>query len=187
LVIHDVVFNTDSPDLVFWVSIVVDIQTVSIAIASAGVFAAAIYYIWQIRHQTKLRETDLMMRLYSILTDKEFQRDYGKIFRCEFEDYDDFVKRYGSLFDEKSEQELELKESFSKVLNTGEMLGLLLRRKVVGADFLYEVFPGLGLWEKVKPVVEGERKRHGIPRIFECFEYYYNEMKKREQEGVKNG
>jgi len=30
-----------------------DIQTVSIAIASAGVFAAAIYYIWQIRHQSK--------------------------------------------------------------------------------------------------------------------------------------
>jgi len=56
------------------VSIVVDIQTISIGVASAGVFAAAIYYIWQIRHQTKLRETDLMMRLYSILTDKEFQR-----------------------------------------------------------------------------------------------------------------
>jgi hypothetical protein len=36
--IHDAVFNTNSPNLVFWVSIVVDIQTVSIAVASAGVF-----------------------------------------------------------------------------------------------------------------------------------------------------
>jgi hypothetical protein len=29
----------------------IDIQTVSIAIASASVFVAAIYYIFQIRHQ----------------------------------------------------------------------------------------------------------------------------------------
>jgi hypothetical protein len=49
----------------------VDIQTVSIAIASAGVFAAAIYYALQIRHQTKLRETDLLVRLYSTFTNKE--------------------------------------------------------------------------------------------------------------------
>jgi len=33
----------------------VDIQTVSIAIASAGVFAAAVYYILQLKHQTKIR------------------------------------------------------------------------------------------------------------------------------------
>jgi len=163
----------------------VDVQTVSIAVASASIVLAAIYYIWQIRHQTKLRETDLMMRLYSILTDKEFTRDYGKVFRCEFKNYDDFVKRYDSLYD-NSEQELELKESFSEVLNTGEMLGLLLKRKVVGADFMYEIFPALGIWEKIKPVVEGERKRYNNPRICECFEYYYNEMKKREQKLQKS-
>ena len=33
----------------------IDIQTISIAIASAGVFVAAIYYILQIRHQSKVR------------------------------------------------------------------------------------------------------------------------------------
>jgi hypothetical protein len=55
--VYDVVFNTNSPNLVFWVSRMVDIQTVSIAIASAGVFLAAIYYILQIRHQTRIRQT----------------------------------------------------------------------------------------------------------------------------------
>jgi hypothetical protein len=39
LVIHDAVFNTDSPNLVFQVPSIVDIQTVSIAIASASVVA----------------------------------------------------------------------------------------------------------------------------------------------------
>jgi hypothetical protein len=159
----------------------VDIQTISIAIASASVALAAIYYIWQIRHQTKLRETDLAIRLFSILNDREFGKDYGRVRHCEFKDYDDFVKRYGSIWDWDSEKELELKSSFGQVLNTAELFGFLLKRKAVDADFLYEVFPGLGLWEKVKPVVEGERRKYNVPGMFEGFEYYYNEMKKREQ------
>jgi len=159
----------------------VGIQTISIAIASAGVFAAAIYYIFELRHQTKLRETDLMMRLYSIITDKELQNDSLRVAHCEFEDYEDFVKRYGSLFDQKSEQELKFRQSFIQVLNMGELLGSLLKKKLAGADFLYEFYSGVKLWEIAKPVVEGERRKHNDPRIFECFEYYYNEMKKREQ------
>jgi len=185
--VYDAVFNTDSPNLVFWVSIVVDIQTVSIMLASASVIAGVIYYAFQIRHQAKMRQTDLAIRIYSIMTDKELQKDYGRVFRCEFENYDDFVKRYGSLLDEKSEQELELKQSFVNVLNMGEFFGSLLKKKLADADFLYELYSGIRLWEKAKPVVEGERKKYNDPRIFEWFEYYYNEMKKREQKSVKNG
>lgn len=163
------------------------LQTVSIAIASVGVFLAAVYYILQIKHQTKLRETDLAIRLFSMLNDREFGRDYGRVRHCEYEDYADFVKRYGSLYDwGQTERELELRESFGRVLNTGELLGFLLKRKAADADFLYETFPALGLWEKVRPIVEGERKKYSVPRMFECFEYYYNEMRKIEQKGVKN-
>jgi len=59
-----------SPNLVFWVSIVVDIQTASIMLASASVIAGVIYYALQIRHQShmiqqqnKIRETDLLIRI----------------------------------------------------------------------------------------------------------------------------
>jgi hypothetical protein len=61
---------------------VVDIlllQTVSIAIASAGVFVAAVYYILQIRHQTKIRQTDLVIRLYSTYGSKEFQEAWATV------------------------------------------------------------------------------------------------------------
>jgi hypothetical protein len=50
----------------------VDIQTISIAIASAGVFGAAVYYVLQMRHQAKARQTDLIIRLYSLVGSKEF-------------------------------------------------------------------------------------------------------------------
>jgi hypothetical protein len=53
------------------VSIVVDIQTVSIAIASASVVAGVVYYALQLRNQTKIRKTDLLVRLYSTMTSKD--------------------------------------------------------------------------------------------------------------------
>jgi len=65
----------------------VDIQTVSIVIASAGVFAAAMYYILQIRHQSKLRQTDLAMRLYSTWQSKEFSEATLKVWNLKFKDY----------------------------------------------------------------------------------------------------
>ena len=50
----------------------VDIQTVSIAIASASVVAGVVYYALQLRHQAKARQdmvkarhADVFMRLYS--------------------------------------------------------------------------------------------------------------------------
>jgi len=50
----------------------VDIQTVSIAIASASVVAAGIYYVFHLRNQTRARHTELVMRLFSIFGSKEF-------------------------------------------------------------------------------------------------------------------
>ena len=54
------------------VTVVVDIQTVSIAIASASVVAGVVYYALQIRHQAKMRQTDFIVRLYSTYGSKEF-------------------------------------------------------------------------------------------------------------------
>ena len=74
----------------------VDIQTVSIAVASAGVFLAAIYYIFQLRHQSRVRQTDLTMRLYSTWGDESLQKACATVVGLKFEDYDDYVKKYGT-------------------------------------------------------------------------------------------
>jgi hypothetical protein len=166
----------------------VDIQTISIVIASAGVFTAAIYYIFQIRHQIKLRETDLLIRLYSSMaTNKEFMRDLWKVYDLKFQDYDDFTKRYGSITD-IHEKNSDLEDSMNVVFNQTDLLGHLLKRKVVDVDLLYEFYDITNLWEKVKPLVEGFRKEQNTPKLCEWFEYLYNEMRKKEQKlqkGVK--
>ena len=81
----------------------VDIQTVSIAIASASVVVGVVYYALQIRHQTRIRKTDLIIRLYSRLHSNEFDDAYPKIMSLEFRDYEDFAQeRYFRFFFEQS-------------------------------------------------------------------------------------
>ena len=158
----------------------VDVQTVSIAIASAGVFAAAVYYIIQIRHQTKVRETDLVIRMnpWMNVSGSELTDAIAKTWSLEYKDYDDFVERYGPYSLDKPEQ-----KAVHMLMNYFEGIGMLLKRNLMDPDFAWDLF-GSGYflaWEKVKPWVEGLRKQWNMPDSYSFFEYLYNEMKKREQ------
>jgi len=158
----------------------VDIQTVSIAVASASVTLAAIYYIWQIRHQNKIRETDVFVRMNPSfnLSLIEWQQAAFKVMNIQFKDYDDFIRKYGSL-----ETETPTMMAIHTIANYTEGVGYLLKRKLVSISYVWDTFgPTVILfWEKLKPVVEGIRKQYNAPTVFEPFEYLYNEMKKREQ------
>jgi len=161
---------------------VVDIQTISIAIASAGVFAAAIYYILQLRHQSRMRQTDLVVRLYSAFSGKELQEAYFEtVYGFEFADYDDFMKKYRM----PAKPILPLWQ----ICKFFDGVGVLLRRKLVDIGLVDELFHAEAtiVWEKVKPLVEGRRKELNQPTFYQNFEYLCNELKRREQRGAKNG
>ena len=162
----------------------VDIQEVSIAIASTGVFVAAIYYILQLRHQSKVRQTDLLLRMYSTFGSEEFQKALTKTVNMDFKDYNDFVKKYSSPtgFSERPEY-----IALGTVNVLFEEIGVLLHRKLIDPGLVDDLFGyiAIGVWEKVRPIAEGWRRQFA-PRSLQQFEYLYNELKKREQ-GVKNG
>ena len=155
----------------------VDIQTVSIAVASAGVFLATIYYILQIRHQTKLRQMDLFMRLYSAFTSKEFTKAGLMIGLLKYKNYNDFVEKYGVLSAEKP-----VWTALNMVIDGFNGVGMLLHRGFIDIESVDELF-GYRVaffWEKLKPLIEWWRKQVS-PQFAKWFEYLYNEMKKREQ------
>ena len=54
----------------------IDISSVSVVVAAASVVAGVIYYSFQLRNQTKMRQTDLVMRLYSTYSSKELGSIY---------------------------------------------------------------------------------------------------------------
>jgi hypothetical protein len=152
----------------------VDVQTISIAIASASVVAGVIYYSLQIRLQTKARQTDMVMRLYTAFGGKEMREAWEKISTRECTDFNAYKSEYG----------------LSEINEVGwffEGVGILLRRKLINIALVDDLFssPIKISWEKIKPIAEGERKQFGRPQIWEWFEYLYNEMQKREQQLAK--
>jgi len=125
----------------------VDIQTVSIAIASSGVFAAAIYYILQIRNQTKTRQTDLLVRLFSMTMTKDFAEAWEKVLgEREILEYRDYWKKYGFV-------------EVDEVFWFFEQLGRLLQKGLIDIDLLPIPYGQVKVaWEKMMPMAEGARK-----------------------------
>lgn len=163
---------------------VVDIQTVSIAIASASVVAGVVYYALQLRHQNRMRQTDLVMRLYSTLGSKEFWEALTKFMMIEFKDYNDYRKKYvpsSTGFSEKPEA-----IALSQVGVFFDGVGVLLYMKLIDVDLVARLFRNSAIytWEKMKPIIEGFRTE-GYPQIFAEYEYLYDEMKKREQQPAR--
>jgi hypothetical protein len=148
----------------------VDIQTVSVAVASASVVAGVIYYALQLRHQNKMRQTDLVMRLYSQFNSLEFQKVWYEVLKREAKDYYDYEKKYGFV-------------EFTVIAVFFEGIGILLKRKLIGIELVDDMFttPIKWTWEKMKDTTLEWRKVRNQPEIFEWGEYLYNEMKKREQ------
>ena len=148
----------------------VDAQTISIVIASASVVAGVIYYAFQIRNQTKARQTDLVIRLYTTFGGKEMRQTWERITTRENIDFDTYRNTFG----------------LTDVNEIGwffEGVGVLLHKKLVDIAVVDDLFssPIKISWEKMRLVAEGERKQFGRPQIWEWWEYLYNEMQKREQ------
>jgi hypothetical protein len=158
----------------------VGIQEVSIAVASASVVLAAIYYIFQVRYQTRVRQTDLIMRLYSTIVTREFVENDVSIFNQEVNDLEGFMRKYGSFpkFMESPEYVPYMMDS-----EFFEGVGILLHRKLVDIELVDDLFstPIITILEKTLPMTKALREYFKRPQLAEWFEYLYNEMKKREQ------
>jgi hypothetical protein len=155
---------------------VVDIQTVSIAIASASIVVAVIYYILQIQHQKKMRQTDLLVQMQKASSTKEMVEAMMKYLSTEYKDYDDFVEKYGPPIGEGQVQTV-----FAMIGMFFEGMGILLKNRLVSLDLVTQFFTVEWFWLKMKPLAEGMRKQTNVPGLYEWFEYLYNETKKYEQ------
>jgi hypothetical protein len=145
---------------------VADIQTVSIAIASASVVAGVIYYALQIRNQSRIRQTDLTMRLYQQLGSETFMNYWRQATTREEKDYNEYVRKDGAV-------------ALLQVSTYFEGVGILLHRKLLDIDMAIQFFgePAKMIWEKNEAVL---KEMHSDKCFW--FEYLYNEIKKREQQ-----
>jgi len=148
----------------------VDITEISAVVAAVGVLIGVVYYILDLRHETKIRKTDLLIRLYSTMVNKDFLEAWDRIGLAQTAD---LIK----MTEEQRMVDINLVYGFF------EEVGALLEMRLVELDMVEKLIHGHAIrtWEKLKPVFEYGRKLRNDPKIAAGFEYLYNEMKKREQ------
>jgi hypothetical protein len=154
----------------------VDLTEISAVVAAAGVLVGVAYYIMDMRHQTRISQTDMLWKIYASMNTKEFTEAVLKVTALTYKNYRDFEEKYGQLFSETP-----VSVAFEMVGNLYEGVGLLLHRKLIDLELASEFLPIDFAWTKMKPIVEGARKQYNFPSLYDHFEYLYNEMKKREQ------
>ena len=157
----------------------VDITEISAVVAAAGVLVGVVYYILDMKNQTRIRKTDLLMRLYSTGTNNEFMDAFWKVMSLQVKDYQDYVKQYGPL----SKTDSPMNRAFYAIASYYELVGVLLYRKLIDLVTVYDVWGSsspVGLYEKIKPVVLGLRRELGEPGALVGFEYLCVELKRKE-------
>jgi hypothetical protein len=166
------------------------LQTVSIGIASASIVIAVVYYILQIQHQRRMREIEIETRQAQLFMDvfnhfitKEMMRDENEVlFQWKWEDFKDFWEKYGPETNNEAFSKWDSVETYIKGV------GVLVKRKLIDPDLVKDLM-GTGIilhWEKFGSVIKEIRRRYW-PHAYEWYEDLYNEMKKREQAGDRNG
>jgi hypothetical protein len=149
---------------------IVDVQTVSIVVATASVVVGVIFAILQLRDFVKTRQTDLIMRLYSHFGSEGFQKTYEKLGVGETLSLHNYEEKYGLA-------------GWVAVGTFFEGIGVLLHRKLIDIGLVDDLFtsPVKMAWDRMKDSIIEARKEYGQPTIFEWFEYLNNELVKREQ------
>ncbi len=165
-------------------SIVVGITDISSVVAASCVLVGIAYYALQMRLQTKIRKTDLIIRLYSAITSDEFMDTAWIVTSIHAKDYEDYVKQYGSFLSENP-----INKAVTKVCGMYDIVGTLLHKKLIDHELAYNVV-GIGypkmLYEILKPIILGIRREFNESGAFVGFDYLCDELTRKETQLKKS-
>jgi hypothetical protein len=152
----------------------VDVETISVIIAAATVVAGVVYSSLQVREQTRTRHADFVMTVSSAYGSEQMVKALINVMNLDFRDAEDFVKKYGKISSENS-----IYVDMMMVGDYFQGIGFLVHKRMIDTDVATDLLP-VQIWEKIRPVIYGYRRTMNQPRIFQWFEYLYDEMKKRQ-------
>jgi len=163
-------------------------QMVLSTLQTLALVVGIVYYITIMRNQQKTRElalkaqeqatetrqTQMFMQIYHQVSSKSFQRNWIELMNMEWDDYDDFERKYGS---DNNPENFAMRSSIWMAMNgVGAMLldGLIEPERLVrlvgqGSQFL---------WAKFKPIIYEQRVRYGMPNAYYYFEYLAETLEK---------
>lgn len=135
--------------------------------------AAISYYIVISRSSNKTRKAQLFMQLYARFHDEEFLKKNIDIMNLEWEDFEDYWKKYGMSVNP------EATSMIHSVGNYFEGIGVLVKEKMIDIKLVDDLMTGLVMryWEKMEPIIKQQRIVFNWPEAYEWTEYLYNKIK----------
>ena len=124
------------------------------------------------RQTLETRQISLIDNIVTRSMGEQGFKNYFELMRYEWEDFEDFEKKYGS------ENNVEATAKRFSVWQDYNLIGMMLRKGLVTANDLFDmgVQGVIFLWEKYKLIIEEERKRYLGKNFLRDFEYLAGEM-----------
>ena len=167
--------------MIFYGDLLFTVDTITIVFTGISISLAAFYYISVLRNTQRTqelmlesRQTQLFMQIFQELNSVETMTTLAELFNMEWEDYEDFERRYGSYANP---------ENFGKrshAFYSLSIIGHLVEDGVISierADASVGIIVTM-LWAKWGDLIKEIRVRSGLPRYFEDFEYLYDSLDK---------
>ena len=127
------------------------------------------------------RQAQLFMSIYTRVYEVEFWENFIDLRQWEWSSFEEFVEKYSPL---------EMTAKFNSVSTFFEGMGVLVKRNLIDVTVVDDLLSGpiMAIWQKFEPVILEDRRRRGMPTIWEWFEYLYDEVRKvaEEEHGVKH-
>jgi hypothetical protein len=151
------------------------LQAVREIVTIVGVIAGLSYYVMTVRNQNRARQIQLIAQLADF-TSAESQRRAYPLLSYQWEDYDDFERKYGSDVD--LEGYAERYGAWSNMNRTG----FLLKEGLITMDILVSTLGGqlgpLWQWRKFEPIIKRQRELYKMPLLFQWWEYLAGEIER---------
>lgn len=149
----------------------VSLETISIVLTGIGIIIALTYYGLQIRNQNRTRQAQLFMQMYHKYDDA-LMDSFGHIQRIEYEDYADFLEKYGPTSDDN------MLPHFRRMAYFLEGMGVLVKEGLLSMRLVALTWAGTSrmFWDKLAPIIGEWREEINYPRLWSETEYLCKEL-----------
>ena len=140
----------------------IELSTIRDLVAIFGVIAGFSYYVLTVRNANRTRKIQLMMDIRDRMLDRDYLLDSVEVMELEWEDFDDFRKKYDSTVNP---------DSFSRrwqVWQGFESIGFMLHQGIIDIETIYSMIGPTSIlqhWQKFESIFKeqkGSRQRHRV-------------------------
>jgi hypothetical protein len=142
-----------------------DITVIASIVTTISVLIGVIFTILELRHLSKTRKTEIIMKIYDRLSTRETIESMNKVGNANFANFKEYQEKYGVT------EVVELAALF-------EGIGVLLEQNLIDIKMIDKLFgPTLNmLWRNMEPLIYEMRKGMNEPFFFSHYEYLITKL-----------